>query len=109
MACVHTDYRFTLANERTFLAYLRTALALDGAALAVAQFLDLRPAWLAPLLAIVLAAAGLSAGIGAMLRWRANARAIEAGRPLPATVLPVGLALTIAGCSVIALALVFGR
>src|SRR5215216_5514088 len=33
------DYRFSLANERTFLAWLRTALALVGGGLAVAQFL----------------------------------------------------------------------
>lgn len=31
------DYRFTLANERTFLAWLRTALALLAAAVAVVQ------------------------------------------------------------------------
>src|SRR2546423_13219230 len=31
------DYRFTLANERTFLAWLRTALALLAAAVAVGQ------------------------------------------------------------------------
>ena len=34
------DYRFSLANERTFLAWIRTALALVGGGLAVAQFLD---------------------------------------------------------------------
>jgi len=35
----HVDYRFLLANERTFLAYIRTALALQLAGLAVLQFL----------------------------------------------------------------------
>ena len=33
------DYRFTLANERTFLAWVRTALALDAAGLAVLHLL----------------------------------------------------------------------
>ncbi|MGP4054887.1 DUF202 domain-containing protein [Mycobacterium sp. 4D054] len=33
------DYRFTLANERTFLAWQRTALGLLAAAVAVVQFL----------------------------------------------------------------------
>ncbi len=32
------DYRFTLANERTFLAWQRTALGLLAAAVAVVQF-----------------------------------------------------------------------
>jgi uncharacterized membrane protein YidH (DUF202 family) len=31
------DYRFTLANERTFLAWIRTALALIAGGIAVAQ------------------------------------------------------------------------
>ena len=33
------DYRFSLANERTFLAWIRTGLALIGGGLAVAAFL----------------------------------------------------------------------
>lgn len=32
------DYRFTLANERTFLAWVRTALAMMAAGVAVVQF-----------------------------------------------------------------------
>ncbi len=32
------DYRFTLANERTFLAWIRTALALMAGAVGVDQF-----------------------------------------------------------------------
>ena len=40
------DYRFSLANERTFLAWLRTAMALIGGGFAVDQFLpDLRWGW----------------------------------------------------------------
>ena len=35
------DPRFTWANERTFLAWNRTALALIAAGLAVAQFFDI--------------------------------------------------------------------
>ena len=34
------DPRFTLANERTFLAWIRTAMALIGGGLAAGQLLD---------------------------------------------------------------------
>ena len=34
------DYRFTLANERTFLAWIRTALALSAGGLASISLLD---------------------------------------------------------------------
>jgi len=105
---VDIDYRFTLANERTFLAYLRTALALDVAALAVAQFVQLEPRWLGAALSIVLAVAGIATGIVAVWRWRGNERAIERDRPLPQNLAPVGLALAVAVVSAIVLVLVFG-
>jgi putative membrane protein len=37
------DPRFTLANERTFLAWIRTSLALMAAGLAVSEFLQSEP------------------------------------------------------------------
>ena len=50
------DYRYTLANERTFLAYIRTALGLDAAGLGAAQFLPS-------------SAAHLRLGIAVLLVW----------------------------------------
>ena len=44
---VEPDYRFTLANERTFLAWIRTALALLGGGLILHQFgTRIEPSWL---------------------------------------------------------------
>ncbi len=103
----HPDYRFTLANERTFLAYVRTALALDAAGLAAAQFLtDIGTDWLRQLVAVVLVIAGVLVSLGAYRRWAANDSAMRRNAPLPATSMPVGLAVGAALISLVALALI---
>jgi inner membrane protein YidH len=101
------DYRFTLANERTFLAYLRTALALDAGAAAAVQFLSPdRGAWIVRLVGAILAVAGLIVSAGAFVRWRANLTAMRRGEPLPVTRMPVGLAIAVLLVSAGAVALV---
>lgn len=94
------DPRFTFANERTFLAWNRTALALIGGGLAVAQFLH--HASTAARIVIALALIALGAVIAAISyrRWEANERAMRLQRPLPAPRLPGLLA---AGIGLIAL------
>lgn len=78
------DYRFTLANERTFLAWQRTALGLLAAAVAVMQFL---PESGVPALHYFLGGLfGVSATVtaaGGLHRWRRNDYAIRRGLPLP--------------------------
>jgi putative membrane protein len=95
------DPRFTFANERTFLAWNRTALALVAGALAVAQFLSdvSREArlWIAvPLVVLAAAIALTSHG-----RWRTNQRALRRGDPLPNSGLPLVLAAGVAVVSLI--------
>ena len=104
---IQPDYRFSLANERTFLAYVRTALALDAAGLAVAQFLtDLGPTWLQNTVAIALVLAGTLVAIGAYRRWAANDAAMRRSAPLPASSMPLGLAIGAALISIAVLALI---
>lgn len=101
------DYRFTLANERTFLAYLRTALALDAGAAAAVQFLSPdEGGWVVPLIATILAVAGVVVSAGAFVRWRSNLAAMRAGAPLPFTRMPLGLAVAVVLVSAGAIALV---
>lgn len=90
------DYRFTLANERTYLAWLRTALALLAAAVVLHQ---LQPAgllvpvrWLSPGFAGL---AGLAVGLGFM-RWRSYEIAMRHRRTLPAGLGLLALALLMA-------------
>ncbi|MEU6244351.1 DUF202 domain-containing protein [Streptomyces sp. NPDC047024] len=97
------DYRFSLANERTFLAWLRTALALIGGGFAVDQFLPhLRWAWRAGL-ALALLAAGVLCALRAVNHWVRCERAMRLGEDLPVSRFPVVLSLVVA---VVALAMV---
>jgi putative membrane protein len=80
----HPDYRFTLANERTLLAYLRTGLALVAGGVAVATYApDLGFRWGSAIAALALVLLGLATGVAGYDRWRANEAAIRADRPLP--------------------------
>ncbi|BDZ55834.1 hypothetical protein GCM10025870_29070 [Agromyces marinus] len=78
------DYRFTLANERTFLAWIRTALALLAGGVLLDQFaIGLEPRIVVLILAIVLAVSAAVLSIGAYTRWRANEVAMRHGGALP--------------------------
>ena len=97
------DYRFSLANERTFLAWLRTALSLLASGVLLVQFATrLSPRWI-----VIAIAAGLSA-LAAFLcafayaRWRANEIAMRHARPLPSA---GGIPLTAAVLGLVAAAL----
>jgi putative membrane protein len=90
------DYRFSLANERTFLAWIRTGLALVGGGLAVAQFLPPLPIrYLREALAIALLLLGAAVSILAVDRWIRSERAIRLGRDLPPSRLPAVLAFLV--------------
>ncbi|MET8582080.1 DUF202 domain-containing protein [Streptomyces collinus] len=97
------DYRFSLANERTFLAWLRTALALIGGGFAVDQFLpDLRWAWRVGL-ALALLGAGVLCSLRAVNHWVRCERAMRRGEDLPTSRFPAVLGLVVA---VVAVAMV---
>ncbi|WP_174536676.1 YidH family protein [Micromonospora chalcea] len=91
------DYRFSLANERTFLAWLRTGLALVAGGLAAAQFLPpLRLAHLREALAIALLLLGAAVSIRAVDHWARTERAMRLDEELPASRFPALLALIVA-------------
>jgi putative membrane protein len=78
------DYRFTLANERTFLAWIRTALGLLAGGVAVRELTEPFDAeWAHTALALVAIAASSAMAVGGYLRWLAVQRAVRRGESLP--------------------------
>jgi putative membrane protein len=91
------DARFTMANERTFLAWARTSLALVVGGLAVAQLLPPFPRvpWGRSVIATPLILLGAVLSALSYVEWRANQRALGLGLPLGRSRLPRILAFTI--------------
>ena len=77
------DPRFTLANERTFLAWARTALGVLVAGLAVAELLHSEPHVERLILSIPLIMIAGIIGVMSYPRWRALERALRLQQPLP--------------------------
>lgn len=98
------DYRFTLANERTFLAWVRTSLALMAAGVAVVQFVP-GPSALRHTLGFVLVSfGGILAGIS-YTHWERNERAMRLGERLPYSNIPRLTAAALALVALVALVL----
>jgi putative membrane protein len=102
------DARFTYANERTFLAWNRTALALIVAGLAITQLLPPFPGvpWGRHLLAVPLIVLGAVLSVASYLEWTRNQRAMRRGQPLPRSALPRILTGCIAAVAIAAAVLV---
>jgi putative membrane protein len=87
------DPRFTLANERTFLAWVRTALALVVAGLAVTQlFGPFSVAGGRRIIGLPLIALGAVVSFWCFRRWQVIERAMILGRAVPVTRLPLVVA-----------------
>jgi putative membrane protein len=98
------DYRFSLANERTFLAWIRSSLALAAGGLGAVALLDDFPGeeYLGlALLALSFITAGLS-----YRRWALAETAMRLGRPLPPSRLPLLLAIAVSAVAVASAVLV---
>lgn len=100
------DYRFTLANERTFLAWIRTALALLAGSVAIVQLVpDLGTPEGRQLIAALLAVMSVAVVAGSALRWRSSQQAMRRDAPLPSTLMPRLLALGVIAVGVLGMAL----
>ncbi len=104
------DYRFSLANERTFLAWIRTALALVAGGIAVDQFLTGFTWGVRTAIALSLLAGGGLCAVRAVNHWVRCERAMRRGEDLPASRFPALLAVATALAAVLVLvAVLLGR
>ncbi len=102
------DYRFSMANERTFLAYIRTSLALLAGGIAVEQLLPpFSVSGGRSVLSILLLTLASFVAAASYRRWRLTERAMRLQVPLPPTRLPLvlgtSLILTASGVLVLVL------
>ncbi|MFM1726733.1 DUF202 domain-containing protein [Prescottella soli] len=95
------DPRFTLANERTFLAWVRTALGLIAAAVGLEAFgSDVVGPAIHTVLVVGLLVGAVLLVIFAFARWMAVEAAMRTGRSLPVPAIAALLACLIAGAGV---------
>ena len=102
------DPRFTYANERTFLAWSRTALALVVAGLGIVQLLPPFPGvpWGRHVLGVPLIVFGAIVAVTAYREWIRNQWAMRHEQPLPRSVMPTIMTVIIAVMAVVSAAVV---
>ena len=108
---IEPDYRFTLANERTFLAWVRTALALLAGAVALVHLVpESEVSTSERSLAVAIGVLGMAAMLLGLRRWRIVQARMRHGADLPQGRDPLylGLAVLLLAAVVIALVVVPG-
>jgi putative membrane protein len=100
----HVDYRFLLANERTFLAWIRTALGIIAGGVALDQFVVIEgeQGWVAQLAILTIFLGAVIAVVGTV-RWSRADRVMREGRPMARS-----RGVVVVGLSVAAVAVVVG-
>lgn len=93
------DPRFTLANERTYLAWVRTSLACMAAGIAFDSFVTTVPGPIRVTVGAGIVAIGIVCAGSGYRRWMANERALRRSEPLTASLLApiLGAAFVVVG------------
>ncbi|MDN5725193.1 MAG: DUF202 domain-containing protein [Propionibacteriales bacterium] len=103
------DVRFSFANERTFLAWIRTGLAFLTAGVAIYALSGIQPSLEAEarIAAVILVLCGVGCGMSSLWRWASAERALRAGRPLPSSVMTPVLVVVLVVVAAIAMIIVW--
>jgi putative membrane protein len=96
------DARFSMANERTFLAWIRTAIALLVAGLAVAEFFESVSEAARLAIALPLVLLGAIVAFVSFGAWEDKERAMRLGEPLPRSSTPRLVAFAVGAVAVVA-------
>ncbi|MEZ5131846.1 MAG: DUF202 domain-containing protein [Mycobacterium sp.] len=101
------DPLYTLANERTYLSWLRLAITLLAAAVAIDRLFLEHPWFGSQILALALVLIGFGTCAVGVRRWWATERALRLRRPLPGFSGPLlsTVAIVLAGLGVVLLVL----
>ena len=104
------DPRFTLANERTFLAWIRTSLAFLAGGVALEAFRSPNvPEHLWSAAAVLVLIVGMLIGLGAAVRWLRVERAMRTGKALPVpAIVPFLAGVAVVACAVVLGFVIFG-
>ncbi len=102
------DPLYSLANERTYLAWLRLAVTLLASAVAIDRLFLERPWFGSEVLALALVAIAFGACALGVHRWSTTELALRRRRPLPGFSVPVLFAgaIVLVGAGVVVLVLV---
>ena len=94
------DYRFSFANERTFLAWVRTALAMLAGGVALAAIGPVMSKRWQHGLSVSLVLLGVLCVVAAWLRWAVAERAVRRGQSLPGVGFGLAVAVVVAGVGI---------
>lgn len=101
------DPLYTLANERTYLSWLRLAITLLAGAVAIDRLFLEQPWFGSQILALWLVVIAVGTCVLGVQRWQSTERALRLRRPLPGFGAPIlGMfAILLAGAGVVVLVL----
>lgn len=94
------DYRFSLANERTFLAWIRTSMAVLAGAIAIDQLApQIAPSGVRIVVCVLLAVIGSALAVEAYRRWALQEQAMRNNQELPHAWLLIALTAVVAAAA----------
>lgn len=103
------DPRFSLANERTLLAWLRTALTFVVTGLALAAARELVEGDWVPVVSAAAVVVGAVLAPWSYIRWKACERALRLQEPLPSPTIALPVVAGVLGLAAMAVVELAGR